>query len=166
MLNVERWINELELRPHPEGGYFREAYRCAESVSQAHLPDRFRGDRSFSTAIYFLLIGSDFSALHRIQQDEVWHHYEGSAVTIEVISPADEHRTIRLGKDLGKGERPQAVVEAGAIFGAYLSDPRSYALVGCTVAPGFDFDDFTVPSREELLNEHPQHTRLIERLTR
>jgi predicted cupin superfamily sugar epimerase len=166
MSQAERWINELQLRPHPEGGYFRETYRCDEVVARAHLPSRFRGDRSFSTAIYFLLDGADFSALHRIQQDEVWHHYDGSSVTIEVISAAGNHSAVLLGRNLGGGERPQTVIKGGCLFGAFLNNPLSYALVGCTVAPGFDFDDFTTPGRKELLEQYPQHRQIIERLTR
>jgi uncharacterized protein len=155
MTQVDRWINELQLLPHPEGGFFREAYRCEESMARAHLPSRFGGDRSFSTAIYFLLVGSDFSALHRIQQDEVWHHYDGSGVTIVVTAPPGPNHPFLLAKDTPNGQRPQGVVAAGSLFGAYLNDPRSYAVVGCTVAPGFDFDDFTVPARDELINEFP-----------
>jgi predicted cupin superfamily sugar epimerase len=166
MSEAERWINELQLRPHPEGGYFRETYRCNEVVPRAHLPSRFRGDRSFSTAIYFLLEGADFSALHRIQQDEVWHHYDGSSLTVDVISPDGNHSAILLGKNVGGGERPQTVVKAGCLFGASLNDARSYALVGCSVAPGFEFDDFTLPGRDELLDQYPQHRHVIERLTR
>jgi predicted cupin superfamily sugar epimerase len=166
MSEAKRWIDELQLRPHPEGGYFRETYRSAEVVARAHLPSRFSGDRAFSTAIYFLLEGTDFSALHRIQQDEVWHHYDGSSVTIDLISPAGDHSAVRLGRNLDAGERPQAVIPAGFLFGAFLTDPRSYALVGCTVAPGFDFDDFTLPRRDELVKQYPQHRQLIERLTR
>jgi uncharacterized protein len=135
-------------------------------VARAHLPSRFRGDRSFSTAIYFLLDGADFSALHRIQQDEVWHHYDGSSVTIEVISAAGNHSAFLLGRSLGGGERPQTVIKGGCLFGAFLNKPHSYALVGCTVAPGFDFDDFTTPGRKELLEQYPQHRQIIERLTR
>lgn len=166
MSAAERWIEELQLRPHPEGGYFRETYRCEESIAQAHLPGRFTGDRSFSTAIYFLLKGTDFSALHRIRQDEVWHFYDGSTLTVDVIDSAGNHAALRLGKEIRVGEQPQAVVKAGCLFGASLSDPNSYVLVGCTVAPGFDFDDFTMPTREELCTQYPQHRHIIERLTR
>jgi predicted cupin superfamily sugar epimerase len=163
---AQRWIDALQLRRHPEGGYYRETYRAAEALPKATLPARFSGDRSFSTAIYFLLEGADFSALHRIKQDEVWHFYDGSSLTVHVIDPAGNYTALRVGRDLEKGELPQAVVAAGCLFGATVNEPNSYALAGCTVAPGFDFADMEMPGREELCRLYPQHRELIERLTR
>jgi predicted cupin superfamily sugar epimerase len=166
MSEARAWIERLELRRHPEGGYFRETYRCEEVVAAAHLPPRFGGDRAFSTAIYFLLEGDDFSALHTIKQDEVWHFYEGGGLTVHVLDADGTHTALRLGRNVKAGERPQAVVRAGRLFGAAVTAPKSYALVGCTVAPGFDFADFSLPSRAELCARFPQHRELIERLTR
>jgi uncharacterized protein len=163
---AQTWIDRLQLRRHPEGGWFRETYRSNEVVSRAALPARFGGDRAFSTAIYFLLDGEDFSALHRIKQDEVFHFYDGTALTLHVIDPAGKYATVKVGRDSASGELPQAVVQAGCIFGATVSDPGSYALVGCTVAPGFDFADFAMPGREELCRQFPEHRQVIERLTR
>jgi predicted cupin superfamily sugar epimerase len=166
MSEAQRWIEALQLRRHPEGGWYRETYRSEEVVAAAALPPRFGGDRAFSTAIYFLLDGADFSALHRIKQDEVWHFHDGTALTVHVIDAEGAYIPIRIGRDLAAGEVPQAVVRAGHLFGASLADTRSYALVGCTVAPGFDFADFEMPGREELCRLYPQHRQLIERLTR
>jgi predicted cupin superfamily sugar epimerase len=166
MTGAKRWIDGLQLRRHPEGGYFRETYRSEEVLAAAGLPRRFGGDRAFSTAIYFLLDGEDFSALHRIKQDEVWHFYDGSPVTIHVIDPEGNYSTTLVGRDLRAGEVPQAVVKAGCLFGATVNDTRSYALVGCTVAPGFDFADFEMPGREELCRQYPRHRQVVERLTR
>jgi uncharacterized protein len=166
MTEARAWVERLGLRRHPEGGYYRETYRSEEGISGNHLPARFGGDRAFSTAIYFLLEGEDFSALHTIKQDEVWHFYEGSSLTIHVIEADGTHAAIRLGRNLGAGEEPQAVVRAGRLFGAVVNDPASFALVGCTVAPGFDFADFEMPTRDSLLARYPQHRDLIERLTR
>jgi predicted cupin superfamily sugar epimerase len=166
MSGAGTWIEGLELRRHPEGGWFRETYRSEEVLSGAALPTRFGGERAFSTAIYFLLDGDDFSALHRIKQDEVWHFYDGSGLTLHVIDPQGHYSTIKVGRDLEAGELPQAVVKVGSFFGATVSDPRSYSLVGCTVAPGFDFADFTLPEREELCRQFPQHRQVIDRLTR
>jgi predicted cupin superfamily sugar epimerase len=160
------WIEALQLRPHPEGGHYRETYRSPESIAQPHLPPRFSGDRSFSTAIYFLLQGSEFSALHRIKQDEVWHFHEGGSLTISVIDPGGNLSTIRLGKNVQTGEVLQAVVQASSLFGAQPTDRGSYALVSCTVAPGFDFADFELPARQELVARYPQHQAVIEQLTR
>jgi hypothetical protein len=163
---AQAWIERLQLRRHPEGGWFRETYRSDEILSRAALPPRFGGDRAFSTAIYFLLEGEDFSALHRIRQDEIFHFYDGSALTLHMIDPGGNYATVKLGRDLAAGESPQAIVAAGSLFGATVNDPRSYALVGCTVAPGFDFADFSMPSREELCRQLPQHRQIVERLTR
>jgi predicted cupin superfamily sugar epimerase len=164
MTTAAEWIERLGLVPHPEGGHYREAYRSAEVVPAAALPPRFGGDRAFCTAIYFLLQGQDFSALHRIKQDEVWHFYDGAALTVHVLDDAGEYSTIHLGRDAG--EEPLGVVPAGRLFGATVRDGRSWSLVGCTVAPGFDFADFELPGRAELCRLYPQHRTVIERLTR
>lgn len=166
MIDAKVWIDKLQLQPHPEGGYFRETYRSRESIARPHLPPRFAGDRAFSTAIYFLLQGDDFSALHRIRSDELWHCYAGGPLTISVIAPDGELSEISLGTDLSAGQTPQTVVHAGCLFGSYVTEPNSFALVGCTVSPGFDFADFELPGRAELLAAFPQHRSVIERLTR
>ena len=162
---ADHWIQSLQLQPHPEGGWYREIYRSAETIPREGLPTRFTGDRSFATAIYFLLKETDFSALHRIRQDELWHHYDGESLTIHMIDPAGNYSTVKLGRDVEAGESLVAVATAGWLFGATLVDTSSYALVGCTVAPGFDFDDFEMPSRAVLLQQYPQHREIICRLT-
>ena len=165
MTDAERWIQDLRLERHPEGGWFREIYRANETIPGRCLPRRFSADRSHSTAIYFLLEGEDFSALHRLQQDELWHFYDGEQLTIHMIDPDGRHHTAMLGRESRSGQRPMAVVKGGWWFGA-TAEPQSYALVGCTVAPGFDFDDFELPARDQLLHRFPQHSTLIRRLTR
>ena len=165
MTDVERWIQELQLRRHPEGGWFREIYRAQETIPHQSLPKRFTGDRSFSAAIYFLLDGTDFSAFHRIKQDELWHFYDGACLTIHIIQPAGRYSAVRLGSNVGGGEERMATVQAGWLFGATV-DAGTYALVGCTTAPGFDFDDLEMPNRTDLLEQYPQHQIMIEQLTR
>ena len=164
-MTAQRWIEQLQLSPHPEGGWYREVYRASETIARSSLPDRFTGDRSHSTAIYFLLRGDDYSALHAIKQDEVWHFYDGAGLTIHAIDPQGHYASLTLGRALDRNEAPMAVVKAGWLFGATVK-PDTYALVGCTVAPGFDFDDFEMPSRMALLERYPQHRELIERLAR
>jgi predicted cupin superfamily sugar epimerase len=166
MRDARFWIEKLQLTRHPEGGYYRETYRSTESVAREALPDRFSGPRVFSTAIYFLLAGSEFSAIHSVKQDELWHFYDGSTLTLHVIDPHGEYSVIHLGRDAQRGETLQAVVETGCVFGASLGDTASFALVGCTVAPGFEFDDLEIPGRDELLARFPRHRTIIERLTR
>ncbi|MCI0453736.1 MAG: cupin domain-containing protein [Candidatus Dadabacteria bacterium] len=166
MKGAQKWIDALQLIKHPEGGYYKETYRSKEVIKQEHLPKRFSGNRNFSTAIYFLLIGHDFSAFHRIKQDELWHFYEGSSLTIHIIDQSDKYLEIKIGRNIEDGEALQAVVKAGCLFGTTVNDKNSFSLVGCTVAPGFDFEDFETPSRNELLRKYPQHKKIVEMLTR
>ncbi len=157
------------MQPHPEGGYFAETYRSTETIPQVALPNRFGGDRVFSTTIYFLLESHHVSALHRIQADEVWHFYAGGTLEIFVISPTGELTLIRLGNKLEQGEVFQAVVPAGCWFGSKpagtTAEETAFSLVGCTVAPGFDFADFELADQATLLAQFPQHKAVIERLT-
>jgi predicted cupin superfamily sugar epimerase len=160
-VSAAEWIRRLELVPHPEGGFYRETYRASERVAASHLPARFGGERSFSTSIYFLLPAEEVSALHRIKSDEVWHFYAGAPLDLFVIGAAGHLTTTRLGP-----EGPfQALVPAGAWYGAAVSEAAGWSLVGGTVAPGFDFADFELGERAELLRAFPQHRALIERLT-
>ena len=160
------WIERLHLVRHPEGGWFRENYRSAETIPETGLPARFQGERAFSTAIQFLLERDDCSALHRLKSDEMWHFYDGSPLAIHLITPDGEHRTILLGRDPEQGEQLQAVTPAGCWFGAELAGSGELALVGCTVAPGFDFIDFEMGCRSNLARLFPQHEALVRRLTR
>lgn len=160
------WIEKLRLERHPEGGYFRQTYRSALEVAREALPSQYSGGRAVSTAIYFLLDGKEYSALHRLRSDEMWHFYAGCGLVVHVIEPAGTYSAIRLGRDPGKGEEFQAVVKAGCWFGAEVADRTSYALAGCTVAPGFDFEDFELGKRLELGRAYPEHRRLIARLSR
>jgi len=159
------WIERLGLEPHPEGGYFREVYRSSATVPGEALPG-YRAPRNLGTSIYFLLRDDEFSALHRIKQDELWHFYAGSALTVHVIDSAGDYCPLHMGPDPEAGQLPQALVPGGSLFGASLVEGKGYALVGCTCIPGFDFADFQMPEREELLRRYPRHRELIVRLTR
>ena len=168
MSDAAFWIERLDLRPHPEGGYFRETYRASETIAAAGLPERFAGARPFATAIYFLLTTDAFSAFHRIRSDELWHFYAGGPVTLAILDADGKGQlaTRSLGRDPARGESLQVVVPAGAWFAAEVAPTGAYALVGCTVAPGFDFADFELAARASLLERYPQHRGVIERLTR
>jgi predicted cupin superfamily sugar epimerase len=165
-MTAQQWIEALQLVRHPEGGFYREVYRADERMARAHLPPRFQSDHAFCTAIYYLLAGHDFSALHRIRQDEVWHHYDGAALTVHVIDPQGSYSALLVGKEVARGEQPVAVARAGCWFGATVNDAASFTLAGCTVAPGFEFEDFELADRRQLTAQFPQHADLIERLTR
>ncbi len=166
MRDLQYWIDKLQLKPHPEGGFYRETYRAALQIQKPALPDGFHGPRNASTAIYFLIDGQNFSAFHRIAADEMWHFYAGSALAVEVIDPAGRHSQILIGSDPDAGEAFQAIVPAGCWFASHVRDSSSFSLVGCTVAPGFDFADFEIADRAQLTGQHPQHGELIKRLTR
>lgn len=159
------WVDKLKLLPHPEGGCYRETYRAAEIIPQSSLPESFAGARCFSTAIYYLLAGGDFSAFHRILSDEVWHYYDGgSDLLIHVISPDGAYTRLCLGRSAKA--LPQAVVPRGHWFAADVEDKSSFALVGCTVAPGFDFSDFEMGDRGHLMKTFPLYGEVITSLTR
>jgi len=160
------WIEKLALEPHPEGGFYRETYKADQVLPREALPAQFPGPRAASTAIYFLLEGKSFSAFHRLRSDELWHFYAGAPLLVHVISESGEHAKILLGSDPEAGETLQAVVKAGCWFASHVRDQKSFALVGCSVAPGFDFEDFELANRQELARLYPQHRRLIEELTR
>jgi len=160
------WIKKLQLDPHPEGGYYRQSYSAKVVLEKKALPPQFSGSRPASTAIYFLLQGKDFSAFHRIASDELWHFYLGGSLAIHVIEPEGNYFRIQLGNNSEAGEVFQAVVKAGCWFASELDDRNSFALVGCTVAPGFDFEDFELAERDQLQKSYPQHSKRIESLTR
>jgi predicted cupin superfamily sugar epimerase len=164
--NAQYWIDRLSLCPHPEGGYFRVTYQSSLTIVQDALPSVFHGDRYASTAIYFLLAEKDFSAFHRIASDELWHFYAGSALIVYVIDPEGNDSELHLGNGFEAGEVFQAAVKAGCWFASRLKNPAGFALVGCTVAPGFDFADFEMAKRVELTTAYPKHRELIEALTR
>jgi uncharacterized protein len=164
--SAQFWINKLNLIAHPEGGCYRETYRAELSIPKEALPSQFTGPRLVSTAIYFLLDRENFSAFHRLRSDELWHFYSGSPIVVHVIEPDGRYSEICLGCDPDAGEVLQAVVKAGCWFASRVRDPKSFALAGCTVAPGFDFADFELGKRAELVRLYPQHRNLIESLTR
>jgi len=165
-LTAAQWISALELRPHPEGGWYRETYRAGEHTAAEHLPARYGGPRAFCTSIYFLLEAAQFSAFHRLKSDELWHYHAGGALQVWMIDEAGRLRTEQVGPDPAAGDRLQLVLPAGTWFAARPLPAARYALIGCTVAPGFDFADFELAGRAALAGLFPQHRVLIQELTR
>lgn len=165
-MTADDYIRLLSLTPHPEGGYYRQTYRAPDMLVGAALPARYDGPRAAATAIYFLLRDDDVSHLHRLQSDEVWHFYTGAALVVHVLMPDGTCHSQILGEDIGAGMVRQFVVPRGAWFGAELCERRGFALVGNTVAPGFEFDDFELADRDWLLDQFPEQRALICRLTR
>lgn len=158
---VSSLVTTLGLAPHPEGGFYRETWRAPLVLTG--LPHG--APRAAHTAIYYLLPVGTFSAIHRVSSDEVWHHYDGDAVDLHLVDDRGRHHVEVLGRDLAKGERPQHVVPAG-VWQAAMPRGSRYALCGCTVAPGFDFADFEMPSRAAMVELFPQHAELMTKLTR
>ena len=164
-MNAREWSAKLELLPHPEGGFYKEVYRSRESYSADGLPQRFEGGRAFATAIYYLLQAGDFSAFHRIKSDEIWHHYDGGDLELCMIDQSGALSRHRLGHRHADA-LPMLVVPHGCWFAARPASGTDYVLCGCTVAPGFDFSDFEMATRDGLLQHYPQHAESIEQLTR
>lgn len=153
-------IDALGLARHPEGGYYKETYRAADTLNNLN------GEaRNVSTAIYYLLEGNDRSHFHRIASDEMWFFHSGTALDIHCIVDG-QLKTIRLGSDVSKGEVMQTVIPAYTWFAAQIVDLSSYSLLSCVVAPGFDFKDFELASRNQLVSEFPKLKSIITDFTR
>lgn len=165
MKTADYWINRLNLKGHREGGYFAESYRSDESISGRNLPLRYGSDRSVATAIYFLLEKDGFSAFHRLKSDETWHFYTGSPFELFVLNAHGDLMHFLLGSNPEAGEVFQLTIPHSHWFAARLVDQISYGLAGCTVAPGFDYNDFELTERKKLTTEFPQHSQLIKELT-
>ncbi len=160
-MTADDWIAHLQLGLHPEGGYFRRTYTAELTLD---LPDR-SGPRPVATAIYYLLKGDQYSRLHRLKSDELWHFHLGSALTLHLLGSREGYIAAKLGADPAAGEHLQIAIPAGCWFGATVDDPAGFSLLGCTVAPGFDFADFELADRATLIHRYPQQAALIERLT-
>jgi predicted cupin superfamily sugar epimerase len=160
-MNAQYYIEKLNLVPHPEGGYFKETYRSDEAVLKHALPERYSGDRNFSTSIYFLLDGKDFSAFHKIESDETWHFYAGTSITILMIDEQGNYSEKVIGNNLEDGDLLQYTIKRYTWFASKVNNENSFSLLGCTVAPGFDFDDFVLAEKASLLKQFPQHEKVI-----
>jgi uncharacterized protein len=166
MPTTEELIRHLNLQPHPkEGGFFRETYRADDVWPLSALPARYGSERHASTAIYYLLTPATFSALHRLQTDEIFHFYLGSPVRMLQLLPNGMGRTIVLGSDLLAGQQVQVVVPRGVWQGSLLEPGGAFALLGCTVAPGFEYADYESATRNEMVERYPTFAELIAQLT-
>ncbi len=166
MTKSEQLIAQLDLDPHPEGGFFKETYRANGEIDQTSLGEGFSSNRKYCTGIYFLLTANNFSSFHRIKQDEMWHFYDGSPLLLHIISEDGQYTHQTIGRDVLKGEVPQYVVPAGHWFAAEVVGNGEYCLVGCTVSPGFSFEDFELAQRKQLMSRFPAFKDMITRLTR
>ncbi len=164
-MNIDEIIRTLGLVPHPEGGYYREIYRSAETVGRESLPERYEGDRHFGSSIYYLLTEDTFSAMHRLKTDEVFLYHLGDPVELLRLFPDGSGVVVTLGPFIDRGHMLQCVVPRGCWMGLSLATGGVYGLLGTVMAPGFDFRDFEMGRREELIAEYPGFTEIICRLT-
>ena len=159
-------IQKYNLEPHSEGGWYKQTYKSNEEIGADALPERFGASRAFSTAIYFLLEKGNFSAFHRIKSDECWHFYAGNPLLIYIIELNGELKVISLGSDHEKGQSFQYVVPANCWFASRPAPESEYCFVGCTVSPGFEFEDLELADATELAVMYPQHKSIIIELCR
>jgi len=163
-MTAQEWIEGLHLQAHPEGGYFAETFRSAEVIPAGALPDRYGSNRNASTSIYFLLLPQQCSKLHRLQTDEIWHYHQGGRLELVFIAPDGTLSRQFLGPSLAAGEQLQVLAPRNHWFGARpVGD--DFSLVGCTMAPGFDFADFELGDRDALEADYPQHADWIREFT-
>lgn len=165
-MTVETLVKELDLLPHPEGGFYKETYRSEGIISNSCLSPDFKGDRNMATGIYFLIEKGNFSALHKIKSDETWHFYYGDALEVIEINEEGNLTITKIGSNLSNGETFQYTVKANTWFGSRVSGNGNFSLVGCTVYPGFDFNDFELANRKNLIHLFPLHKNIIAELTR
>jgi predicted cupin superfamily sugar epimerase len=166
-MTADEVIRLLDLKPLAiEGGYYRETYRAEEVLPAGVWPTRYGRDKAIATAIYFLLTPDTFSALHRLPTDEIYHFYLGDPVELLELLADGSGRLTTLGSDLAAGHQPQWCVPRGVWQGSCLADGGRFALLGTTMAPGFDFTDFEAANRDQLLARYPLFADRIRRLTR
>ncbi|MDK6233453.1 cupin domain-containing protein [Aerococcus sanguinicola] len=156
MKTSAEWAKALNLEPHVEGGYYRQVVKSSERVRE--------GERALYTSIYFVLEADNPSHFHRLTCDEIWYYHAGQPLTVHMIHPDGRYETVDLGLDPEQGQHLSYVVPQRTIFGSTVEE--GYALVSCLCAPGFEYDDFELFSRQDLLDQYPDHAAIIERLTR
>ena len=164
MYTADYFIKTLNMISHPEGGFYKEIYTSEEKITSTELKVDFEGSRILWTSIYFLLRDGEVSNFHKLKSDEMWYYHSGSPLTIYMISPNGELITEQLGLNIENGEKPQVLVPKDYIFGSAMNN-EGYALVGCMVSPGFEFRDFELFKRNDLLERYPQYEQIIHKLT-
>ncbi len=165
MQTADHFIKNLNLKVHPEGGYYNEVFSSEGKIKIESLPEGFSNARKYYTSIYFLLKSGEVSHLHRIKSDEIWNFHCGSALTIHIIDKNGEYSTKKLGLNIKNNEQPQQIVVAGCWFGVSVNNNNSFSLVSCFVSPGFDFEDFELANRTDLMKTNPELADIINDFT-
>ncbi len=153
---ADYWIKQLDLEPHAEGGYFKQSFRSSEELANQ--------SRVLYTSIYFLLREGEISHFHRLQSDELWYFHDGQSLSVHMIHENGEYKEVRLGLNIEVGEVPQIAVPKNTIFGSSVLTEGGFALVGCMVSPGFEYQDFELFTQKQLLEDYPQHEAIIKKL--
>ncbi|PLX17389.1 MAG: hypothetical protein C0599_13680 [Salinivirgaceae bacterium] len=161
---VNQIIENFDLKPHPEGGYYRENYRSNINIAEKNLPENFSGRRSLATSILFLLPKGSFSSFHKLKQDEIWYFHAGEGPILHCIAPDHTYTKYKMGSGINRNEVPQLTIPAGTFFAAETT--KKFSFSGCMVTPGFDFADFDMPTAAQLIKLFPEHEELIRRFTR
>lgn len=159
MSDIQRLVDQLQLQPHIEGGFYRETYRSKESINNAQ-----EQERQLSTLIYFLLPSGRYSKFHKIASDEIWLYHQGAPVAIHLLLEDGTHKIEVLGQDIDNGQQLQVIIPAGTLFGAEVVGQNTFALSACMVSPGFDFADFQLLEKDELIEMFPQHASIIKHI--
>jgi hypothetical protein len=165
-MTAEYFIEKLELQEHIEGGYFKEVYRCADTVNSDFVSADYEDPRALATTIYFLLKSGQTSKFHRLRFDEIWFYHYGSPIRIHMIDPEGKYSSHVLGLDVDKNQSPQILIPANTLFGAEPMESNSFGLVSCMVTPGFDFRDFELFSTDALCARHPDFIDVIRRINK
>ncbi|OFX74552.1 MAG: hypothetical protein A2X12_11715 [Bacteroidetes bacterium GWE2_29_8] len=162
---IDKIVKKLNMSPHPEGGYYVETYRSEINVDNIYANAKYGDSRKIATCIYYLLTNNDVSKFHKLKSDEFWFYHTGSSAMVYIINKDGILEKRKLGNDILHNESPQILIEAGNIFGAEVIDKKSFILLSCIVVPGFDFNDFELVNRIELLHKYPKYNDLIYRLS-
>lgn len=166
-MTAEQIIKFFRMQPlRKEGGYYVETYRCAERIKKESLPERYPGDRNLGSVILYLLTSKSISLLHRLKSDEMFHFYFGQPVTMLQLYPDGKSEIITLGHKILEEQKVQVVVPAGIWQGAFVQPGGKFALLGCSVAPAFEEEDFEIGNRNDLLSKYPDLREMILKLTR
>ena len=163
MYTAEYWIQHLQLKPHPEGGFYHEGYKSSIEISLKSLPIGYKSPHRLATSIYYLLRSEDISRLHRLRSDELWFFHTGSPIKVIYLDTEGKKHSFILGDNYEKAELFSVLIPAGCIFCAEVTNPYSYGLVSCVVTPGFKFEDFEMFEKEDLIQAYPKHADFIEK---
>jgi len=166
VVSADEIIKKFNLKRLPEeGGFYAETYRSSEKIPKTALPSRYDNDKSFGTAIYYLLTPDTCSALHRLPTDEIFHFYLGDPVIMLQLLPDGRSKKVTMGHDVEAGQQLQVIVPRGVWQGSFLKEGGNFALLGTTMAPGFDFSDYETSDRKNLIERYSEHKELIIELT-